>query len=191
MQWSPDGKRIAYVAKGEPSGQQIFVRWMDAEGAVTQISHLTESAVEPRVVAGRQVDRVHDERAGARQLAHRDADAAEGRQVDRVAQDRHAAQLSLRSRRLHRRRLPSHLRHSRRRRHAAPDHERRLEPLRAGVLGRRQVDRVLVGLREPNAENVVPQVADLRANLATGEIKQLTHRSGTSGNPVVLARRQD
>ena len=43
VQWSPDGKRIAYVAKGEPSGQQIFVRWMDAEGATTQISHLTES----------------------------------------------------------------------------------------------------------------------------------------------------
>jgi len=43
VQWSPDGKRIAYVAKGEPSGSQIFVRWMDAEGATTQISHLTES----------------------------------------------------------------------------------------------------------------------------------------------------
>src|SRR5581483_1280547 len=41
--WSPDGKRIAYVAKGEPSGQQIFVRWMDAEGATTQISHVTET----------------------------------------------------------------------------------------------------------------------------------------------------
>ena len=43
VKWSPDGTRIAYVAKGEPSGQQIFVRWMDAEGAATQISHLTET----------------------------------------------------------------------------------------------------------------------------------------------------
>src|SRR5216117_3632391 len=25
VKWSPDGTRIAYVAKGEPSGQQIFV----------------------------------------------------------------------------------------------------------------------------------------------------------------------
>src|SRR5215207_1114100 len=43
VHWAPDGKRIAYVAKGEPQGQQIFVRWMDAEGATTQISHLTEA----------------------------------------------------------------------------------------------------------------------------------------------------
>ena len=42
VKWSPDGKRIAFIAKGEPAGQQIFVRWMDAEGAVSQISHLTE-----------------------------------------------------------------------------------------------------------------------------------------------------
>ena len=43
VKWSPDGSRIAYIARGEPSGQQIFVRWMDANGAATQISHLTES----------------------------------------------------------------------------------------------------------------------------------------------------
>ena len=43
VRWSPDGKRIAYIAKGEPSGSQIWVRWMDAEGAATQISHLTEA----------------------------------------------------------------------------------------------------------------------------------------------------
>ncbi|HJQ21818.1 MAG TPA: S9 family peptidase [Gemmatimonadaceae bacterium] len=43
VKWSPDGTRIAYIGKGEPSGQQIFVRWMDAEGATTQISHLTEA----------------------------------------------------------------------------------------------------------------------------------------------------
>ena len=41
--WSPDGTRIAYTARGEPSGTQIFVRWMDAEGAVTQLTRLTES----------------------------------------------------------------------------------------------------------------------------------------------------
>ncbi len=40
--WSPDGTRIAYVATGEPSGRQIFVRWMDAEGAVSQITRMSE-----------------------------------------------------------------------------------------------------------------------------------------------------
>ncbi|PCI64031.1 MAG: peptidase S9 [Kordiimonadales bacterium] len=37
--WSPDGTRIAFVkpdAEGQP---QIFVRWMDAEGATSQVTH--------------------------------------------------------------------------------------------------------------------------------------------------------
>jgi len=38
--WSPDGTRITYTAKGEPEGSQIFVRWMDDEGATTQITRL-------------------------------------------------------------------------------------------------------------------------------------------------------
>jgi dipeptidyl aminopeptidase/acylaminoacyl peptidase len=41
--WSPDGTRIAYLAEGEPKGTQIFVRWMDAEGAASQITRLTEA----------------------------------------------------------------------------------------------------------------------------------------------------
>jgi dipeptidyl aminopeptidase/acylaminoacyl peptidase len=41
--WSPDGTRIAFTKDGEPRGTQIFVRWMDAEGAVTQITRLDRS----------------------------------------------------------------------------------------------------------------------------------------------------
>ena len=41
--WSPDGSRIAYTASGEPRGSQIFVRWMDAEGAVSQITRVEKS----------------------------------------------------------------------------------------------------------------------------------------------------
>ncbi len=38
--WSPDGTRIAYTARGEPAGTQIFVRWMDDEGAITQVTRV-------------------------------------------------------------------------------------------------------------------------------------------------------
>ncbi len=42
-QWSPDGQRLAFQREGEPQGSQIFVRWMDAEGAETQITTLNQS----------------------------------------------------------------------------------------------------------------------------------------------------
>jgi dipeptidyl aminopeptidase/acylaminoacyl peptidase len=54
--WSPDGTRIAYLATpaaapgtpapaagSPPPQQQIFIRWMDAEGAATQISRLSQN----------------------------------------------------------------------------------------------------------------------------------------------------
>jgi dipeptidyl aminopeptidase/acylaminoacyl peptidase len=47
-QWAPDGKRILYLADGEPRGTQIFVRWIDAEGPATQITHATEKVADPR-----------------------------------------------------------------------------------------------------------------------------------------------
>ena len=43
VEWSPDGTRIAYIARGEPSGQQIFVRWMDAEGATSQVTRVSQA----------------------------------------------------------------------------------------------------------------------------------------------------
>jgi dipeptidyl aminopeptidase/acylaminoacyl peptidase len=42
--WSPTGDRIVYTTQGEPRGAQIFVRYMDAEGAVTQITHMEKAA---------------------------------------------------------------------------------------------------------------------------------------------------
>jgi dipeptidyl aminopeptidase/acylaminoacyl peptidase len=41
--WSPSGDRIAYVAQGEPRGSQVFVRWMDAEGATSQVTRVEQS----------------------------------------------------------------------------------------------------------------------------------------------------
>lgn len=47
-QWSPDGTRILYTAEGEPRGAQVFVRWMDAEGATSQVTRLDEAPRNPR-----------------------------------------------------------------------------------------------------------------------------------------------
>lgn len=41
--WSPDGTRIAFTAPDDEGDTQIWVRWMDAEGAVSQVTRLTES----------------------------------------------------------------------------------------------------------------------------------------------------
>ncbi|HMC55576.1 MAG TPA: S9 family peptidase, partial [Gemmatimonadaceae bacterium] len=40
--WSPDGTRIAFTNDGEPAGTQLFVRYMDAEGATSQVTRVAE-----------------------------------------------------------------------------------------------------------------------------------------------------
>src|SRR5207244_4093328 len=41
--WSLDGKRLMYLAEGEPKGSQIFVRWVDAEGPATQVTRVADA----------------------------------------------------------------------------------------------------------------------------------------------------
>jgi dipeptidyl aminopeptidase/acylaminoacyl peptidase len=38
--WSPDGTRIAFLRSADPGGNQVHVRWMDDEGAISQITRL-------------------------------------------------------------------------------------------------------------------------------------------------------
>lgn len=45
--WSPDGTRIAFIAPGDPTGPQIFVRWMDAEGATSQVTRVDHAPGSP------------------------------------------------------------------------------------------------------------------------------------------------
>ena len=45
--WSPTGDRIVYTAQAEPRGTQIFVRYMDAEGAVSQITRVEKAPTGP------------------------------------------------------------------------------------------------------------------------------------------------
>src|ERR1041385_7202883 len=51
--WSPDGTRIAYLAEAggggtEPGRAQLFVRYMDAEGAVTQVTNVQHAPGAPK-----------------------------------------------------------------------------------------------------------------------------------------------
>jgi len=46
--WSPDGTQIAFLAEGEPGGSQIFVKYMDAEGAVSQVTRVLKTPGGPR-----------------------------------------------------------------------------------------------------------------------------------------------
>jgi dipeptidyl aminopeptidase/acylaminoacyl peptidase len=46
--WSSDGKRILYIADGEPRGPQIFVRWIDTDGPATQVTRATEKVADAR-----------------------------------------------------------------------------------------------------------------------------------------------
>ena len=41
--WSPDGSRIAFTDESDSGDAQIFVRWMDAEAATTQITRVDHS----------------------------------------------------------------------------------------------------------------------------------------------------
>ena len=41
--WSPNGNKIAFTKKGEPTGTQIFVKYLGVEGDPTQITKLEKS----------------------------------------------------------------------------------------------------------------------------------------------------
>src|SRR5206468_3130370 len=50
--WAHDGTRIVDLADGEPKGTQLFVRWMDAEGASSQVARVSETPTDPKWAPG-------------------------------------------------------------------------------------------------------------------------------------------
>ena len=45
--WSPDGTKLLYIAAGQPTGMQLWVRFMDGDGGATQLTRLTEAPTDP------------------------------------------------------------------------------------------------------------------------------------------------
>ena len=182
VHWSPDGKRIAYVAKGEPSGQQIFVRWMDAEGAVTQISHLTESpsnlewSPDGKSIAFTMNVPVKETWRIAMPTPPKGAKWVEAPKI--------VTRLNYRSDRVG----------------FTDDAYTHIFVIPADGGTPRQITNgdwnhsapafsadgkwlAFSGLREPNAEGLRRKSQIYAANVETGEIRQITHRNGTNGGP--------
>ena len=124
--WSPDGTRILYTASGEPTGSQIFVRWMDAEGAVSQITRLENGPSSPRWSPDGEwiafTSRVDEDADFAGVQLPRRPDGAkwtdEPKVVERAGYKRD-----------HRHRLDALVRSASRRRYGPATHGRELEPL--------------------------------------------------------------
>ena len=136
--WSPDGSRIAYLAPGEPSGQQIWVRWMDAEGSATQVTRETEAPTNFQWSPDGQY--IYFQRF----VAHPNpwpigpAGATGGCELDRAAQDYRPHPLPLRPDRLPRGGLHAPVPGSERRRHSTAIDQRGVERGRHVRAGRGQ-----------------------------------------------------
>jgi dipeptidyl aminopeptidase/acylaminoacyl peptidase len=181
-QWSPDGKRIAYIAKGEPGGSQIFVKWMDGETAPTQISRLTEApsalqwSPDGKSIAFNMSVPVRDNWRISMPQPPKGAKWTEAPKV--------VTKLNYRSDRIGF--TDEGIRHI----FLIPSDGGTARQITTGDFGASapafSPDGKWIafsGLREANAENMFRKAHIYAANIETAEIKQVTHRWGTSGNP--------
>jgi dipeptidyl aminopeptidase/acylaminoacyl peptidase len=183
VHWSPDGKRIAYVGKGEPNGQQIFVRYMDSEGASTQISHVTDTpsglewAPDGKSLAFTMNVPIKETWRIPMPAAPKGAKWTEAPKV--------VTRLNYRSDRIG----------------YTDDSYRHIFVIPADGGTARQVTTgdfshsapsfsgdskwiAFSGYREKDAEMAFRKSQIYATNVETGEVKQLTHRNGTNGGPV-------
>ncbi|HEY4133175.1 MAG TPA: DPP IV N-terminal domain-containing protein, partial [Gemmatimonadaceae bacterium] len=184
VKWAPDGKRIAYVAKGEPSGQQIFVRWMDAEGATTQISHLTDA---PSALEWSPDGKAIAFNANVPvQQAFRIPMPAAPKGAKWVDNPKIVTRLNYRSDRVGY--TDDYYRHI----FVVPSEGGTARQISKGDWNYSapefSADGKMIyysGLFEPNSELAYRKSNIYAVNVATGETKQITHRNGSAGQPVV------
>ena len=181
--WSPDGSRIAFLRSVEGEGSQVFVRWMDAEGAESQVTRLEnppsqlEWAPDSRTIAFRAV--VPPKPDGVWAIAMPDApEGADWTKPPRIVT------------RLNYRRDGSGY---------TPAGYRHLFTVSADGGSPRQVTSgdyhhdgprfvgdggalVFTSLRTPDAEHAWRESEIYRVEIATGEITQVTDREGPDSN---------
>ena len=182
--WSPDGLRIAYLARGEPSGTQIWVRFMDGEAAPTQITRLTESpsdiewAPDGKSLAFRMLVMEKDDWRVAMPSAPKGAKWVEApRVVTRLnyRRDRQGfvdngyRQLFL---------VPSEGGTARQITSGPWEHG-------AAEWSRDGKTLIFSALRTENAEYAWRESEIYAVDVASGQIRQLTNRKGPDGNPTV------
>ena len=126
--WSPSSDRILFTRQVDTEGTQIFVRWMDDEGAETQVSRLENSPGNIEWSPDGNADRLQHVRRFGPPVAHQPARAPRRGQVDRGAQGGRPARLPAGPARLYRRGVHAPVRRPGRRGHRPPAHRRRLEP---------------------------------------------------------------
>ncbi|HEX2167595.1 MAG TPA: S9 family peptidase [Longimicrobiales bacterium] len=188
-QWSPDGSRIAYTTDGEPRGDQIFVKWMDEEGPGTQITRLEYSPSDvtwmpdgKSILFRMSIPKESDGWKVESQLSEYRPRGATWTEAPRVVED---------------------LAYRRDRQGFTEDDVSQLfiVPAEGGTARQVTFDEYGVGSIEltPDGRTVLfssrPRIEDAdyewrqsdiyAADLATGQIRQITNRSGTESNPTV------
>ena len=139
--WSPTGDRILYTAQGEPKGTQIFVRYMDAEGASVADHACRAVARRRQLVARRHAIAFTMPVVEEEHVADQDVRRAGGREMDRRRRES-SSELDYRQDRegFNDDALSAPLRRSRDRRHSATADDRQLESHGRGVDARRPAD---------------------------------------------------
>ena len=189
--WSSDGKRILYIADGEPRGPQIFVRWIDADGPATQVTHATDKVADARWSPdGKSI--AFSMFVPAKDAWNIGMPSARRRQVDGYSARRGIAALPSGPGRLPGRRPYSSVRRLSRWRRAPAAHHRPVDRGSRRIARRRPLDWtpdskaiVFEAERSPAADLHYQTSQLLVADVASGAIRELVAKPGSWSRPAV------